>query len=91
LYAMTLFIWHQTAFIVITMVGLLICCPKGLLAAPTSLAWVADRFAWLPVFAVVLAVLWAVFRRFERSPRGFAAPAPSNDGLNASGTSSETS
>jgi Acyltransferase family len=67
--AMTLFLWHQTAFILVTMVGLLVCRPTGLLTAPTSLAWVTDRFAWLPVFAVVLAILWAVFRRFERSPR----------------------
>jgi len=31
--------------------------------------WVAERLAWLPVFAATLAVLWIVFRRAERPPR----------------------
>jgi hypothetical protein len=37
--------------------------------------WVAERLAWLPVFAAMLAVLWAVFHRAERAPRG-KRPAP---------------
>jgi hypothetical protein len=63
--AMTLFLWHQTAFIAVTMIGLLIGRPPGLLTAPDNLAWVLERLAWLPVFAVVLAVLWVLFRRAE--------------------------
>ncbi len=64
--AMTLFLWHQTAFIAVTMAGLVIGRTPGLLTAPDSFAWVVERLAWLPAFAVVLAILWAAFRRAER-------------------------
>jgi hypothetical protein len=37
----------------------------GLLTAPTGGLWVAERLAWLPVFAIVLSGLWLVFRRVE--------------------------
>jgi len=67
--AMTLFLWHQTAFLTVTLVGLLFGRLAGLHTAPDSALWVAERLAWLPVFAVTLAVLWIVFRRFERPPR----------------------
>jgi hypothetical protein len=63
--AMTLFLWHQTAFLTVTMAGLLAGRLAGLHTAPTSLTWVAERLAWLPAFAAVLAVLWLVFRRAE--------------------------
>jgi Acyltransferase family len=67
--AMTLFMWHQTAFLTVTMGGLLIGRLPGLHTAPAGYLWVAERLAWLPVFAVALAVLWIVFRRAERGPR----------------------
>jgi hypothetical protein len=67
--AMTLFLWHQTAFLAVTTAGLLAGRLPGLHTAPTSLAWVAERLAWLPAFAAALAVLWFVFRRAERAPR----------------------
>jgi hypothetical protein len=67
--AMTLFLWHQTAFLAVTMGGLLIGRLPGLHTAPAGYLWVAERFAWLPVFAVALTVLWIVFRRAERAPR----------------------
>jgi fucose 4-O-acetylase-like acetyltransferase len=67
--AMTLFLWHQTAFLTVTMAGLLAGRLAGLHTAPTSLTWVAERLAWLPAFAAVLAALWLVFRRAERAPR----------------------
>jgi hypothetical protein len=38
----------------------------GLLTAPSSALWVAERLAWLPVFATVLAGLWLAFRWVER-------------------------
>jgi hypothetical protein len=38
----------------------------GLLTAPTGSLWVAERLAWLPVFAIVLSGLWLAFRRVER-------------------------
>jgi hypothetical protein len=64
--AMTLFIWHQTAFIIVSSVGLLAGRVPGLLTAPTGV-WVAERLAWLPVFAIVLSGLCLVFRRAERA------------------------
>jgi Acyltransferase family len=73
--AMTLFLWHQTAFLAVTMGGLLIGRLPGLHTAPTSPLWVAERLAWLPVFAVMLAVLWTVFHRLEH-PRRPKRPAP---------------
>jgi peptidoglycan/LPS O-acetylase OafA/YrhL len=68
--AMTLFLWHQTAFIAVTSAGLLAGLLPGLLTAPTGPAWIAERLAWLPAFAVVLAALWLTFRRTEHpAPR----------------------
>ena len=67
--AITLFLWHQTAFLTVTMAGLLAGRLAGLDTAPTSLTWVAERLAWLPAFAAALAVFWIVFRRAERAPR----------------------
>jgi hypothetical protein len=66
--AMTLYLWHQTAFLAVTTAGLAIGRLPGLLTAPSSAAWVAQRLAWLPAFAAVLAVLWLVFHRAERRP-----------------------
>ena len=66
--AMTLFLWHQTAFLAVTMGGLLIGRLPGLHTAPSSPLWIAERLAWLPAFAAMLAVLWAVFHRAERVP-----------------------
>jgi hypothetical protein len=64
--AMTLFLWHQTAFLGVTMAGLLIGRLPGLHTAPSGALWVAERIAWLPAFAASLAALWAMFRRAER-------------------------
>ena len=64
--AMTLFLWHQTAFVAVTSLGLLAGRVPGLLTAPTDGLWVAERLAWLPVFAITLSGLWLAFRRAER-------------------------
>jgi hypothetical protein len=64
--AMTLFLWHQTAFVTVSSLGLLAGRVPGLLTAPTAPLWVAERLIWLPVFALTLAALWAAFRRVER-------------------------
>jgi hypothetical protein len=66
--AMTLFLWHQTAFLTVTMAALLIGRLPGLHNAPDSAIWVAERLAWLPVFAIALGLLWLVFHRAERAP-----------------------
>ena len=63
--AMTLFLWHQTAFITVSSAGLLAGRVPGLLTAPTSGLWVAERLAWLPAFAIMLSGLWLAFRRVE--------------------------
>ena len=70
--AMTLFIWHQTAFITVSSAGLLAGRVPGLLTAPAGGIWVAERLAWLPVFAIVLSGLWLAFHRVERSLTGVA-------------------
>jgi hypothetical protein len=71
--AMTLFLWHQTAFVTVTMLGSLFGRLPGLQTAPSSLAWIAERLAWLPAFAMGLGLLWAIFRRAEQPRRGRAA------------------
>jgi hypothetical protein len=69
--AMTLFLWHQSAFLAVNLAGSLIGRLPGLLTAPSSPLWIAERLAWLPVFAAALAVLWLLFHRAEhgRAPR----------------------
>ncbi len=64
--AMTIFLWHQTALMATTATGLLAGRLPGLHTLPDGLGWVAARLAWLPVFAVALAVCWAAFRSRER-------------------------
>jgi len=64
--AMTLFLWHQTAFLTVSSLGLLAGRVPGLLTSPAHGLWVAERLAWLPVFAITLSGLWLVFRRAER-------------------------
>ena len=64
--AMTLFLWHQTAFVTVSSAGLLAGRVPGLLTAPASGLWVAERLAWLPVFATMLCGLWLALRRAER-------------------------
>lgn len=64
--AMTLFLWHQTAFVTVSSLGLLAGRVPGLLTAPTAPLWIAERLAWLPVFAITLSGLWLAFRRVER-------------------------
>jgi hypothetical protein len=64
--AMTLFLWHETALVTVSSLGLLAGRVPGLLTAPASGLWVAERLVWLPVFATVLAGLWLALRRVER-------------------------
>jgi peptidoglycan/LPS O-acetylase OafA/YrhL len=68
--AMTLFLWHQSAFLAVTMAGALAGRLPGLLTAPAGAVWIAERLAWLPAFAATLAVAWLLFHRFERRSAG---------------------
>ncbi|MFF4790089.1 acyltransferase [Streptomyces sp. NPDC001276] len=64
--AMTIFLWHQTALMATTAMGLLAGRVPGLHTLPDDLGWVAVRLVWLPVFALVLTVCWAAFRTCEQ-------------------------
>ncbi|MFE0105709.1 acyltransferase [Streptomyces sp. NPDC059009] len=68
--AMTIFLWHQTAMMAVTALGLLAGAPlPGLHTAPDGPGWILARLAWLPVFALGLAVCWAAFRTYEQGGR----------------------
>ncbi|CAL9486181.1 hypothetical protein SUDANB106_03170 [Streptomyces sp. enrichment culture] len=65
--AMTVFLWHQTAMIAVTAVGLLADGPlPGLHTPPGGVGWVFARLLWLPVFAAALTVCLAAFGACER-------------------------
>ena len=68
--AMTIFLWHQTAMMAVTALGLLGGHDlPGLHTLPDSSGWVLARLAWLPVFAAALGLCWAAFHGFEQGPR----------------------
>ncbi|MFD0359824.1 acyltransferase, partial [Streptomyces sp. NPDC127110] len=76
--AMTILCWHQTAMLAAAVPGALAGAVPGLTTAPDTLGWIAARAAWMPVFAVLLAVIARYARRFEAAPppaRGRRAPA----------------
>ncbi|HTJ38191.1 MAG TPA: acyltransferase [Dactylosporangium sp.] len=62
--AMTIFLWHQTSLIAVTVLS-----PAplpGLHTTPQSTSWLTARVMWLPVFAAVLLAFWLLFLRVER-------------------------
>ncbi|MEV4471139.1 acyltransferase family protein [Nonomuraea salmonea] len=60
-HAITIFLWHQTAMIAVTALGLLTGrVLPGLHTAPESAAWVAARLTWLPAFGAVLVACCAL-------------------------------
>ncbi|MFI0448646.1 acyltransferase [Actinomadura sp. 6N118] len=65
--AMTVFLWHQTALMTIT-VGAALAAGTlpGLHSAPDTPAWLLARLPWLLAFAAALAGFWALAHRFER-------------------------
>ncbi|MFE6914671.1 acyltransferase family protein [Streptomyces rubiginosohelvolus] len=69
--AMTVFLWHQTAMIVVTTSALLLADGPlpGLHTVPEDTGWVVARLLWLPVFALALLGCWAVFRGYEQGGR----------------------
>ncbi|GAA0411853.1 acyltransferase [Streptomyces luteireticuli] len=70
--AMTVFLWHQTAMMAVTALGLLAGRPlPGLHTLPDGPDWVLARLAWLPVFAAALLVCRSAFHIHElRRPAG---------------------
>lgn len=76
--AMTIFLWHQTAMIAITSIGMLAESAMrragalgsgtlpGLHTTPDGPGWVLARVAWLPAFAAALLVCGAAFHGYER-------------------------
>ncbi|MGW5159457.1 acyltransferase family protein [Nonomuraea wenchangensis] len=65
---MTIFLWHQTAMIAVTTLGLLAGRPLlGLHTVPDEPSWVLARLAWLPAFALALCVCWGAFHAYERA------------------------
>lgn len=68
--AMTIFLWHQTAMMAVTALGLLVSADlPGLHTVPGSVGWIATRLVWLPVFAAALTLCWAAFRVYEQPRR----------------------
>ncbi|WNE96689.1 acyltransferase [Streptomyces luomodiensis] len=64
--AMTIFLWHQTAMMAVTVTALRPAGPlAGLHTVPDGPGWVVDRLLWLPVFAVALLICWAAFHSYE--------------------------
>ncbi|MEV4009993.1 acyltransferase [Nonomuraea angiospora] len=69
--AMTIFLWHQSAMILITALGLLAGeALPGLHTVPDGPEWVLARLGWVPVFGLALAVCWVAFHARERAPSG---------------------
>ncbi|MGW6706877.1 acyltransferase family protein [Streptomyces sp. NPDC054956] len=75
--AMTVFLWHQTAMMAVTALGLLVSTDlPGLHTVPDSAGWIAVRLLWLPVFAAALTVCWAAFRTYEQGGHRARSRAP---------------
>ena len=56
--ALPIYLQHQSVLILVTAAAALICpAAPGLLTAPDGPVWAAQRLAWLPVFAAVLAAV----------------------------------
>ena len=68
--AIVVFLWHQSALLVVTLGTRPLGTLAGLHTIPDSPIWVIQRLAWLPLFALVLGVLWAGANKLqEPSPR----------------------
>lgn len=64
--AIVVFLWHQSALLVVTLGTRPLGTLAGLHTVPDSLIWVAQRIAWLPLIAVVLGLLWAGANKLQR-------------------------
>ncbi|MFG2293451.1 acyltransferase [Streptomyces sp. NPDC048603] len=67
--AMTVFLWHQTAMMAVTALGLLSGSElPGLHTVPDGPGWIPVRLLWVPVFGLALGVCLAAFRTYEGRP-----------------------
>lgn len=84
--ALPVFLWHQTALLLVLLVGGGLLAAPGLLGVPDA-GWLAARVLWLPVFAVLLTGLCRLLHmsgpapvsrradpRQRRCPTGRATP-----------------
>ncbi|MEV0839740.1 acyltransferase [Actinocatenispora sera] len=62
--AMTVFCWHQSALLAVSLAGLPFGQVPGLLSPPAG-DWLALRLLWFPAFGAVLAGFCLLFRRVE--------------------------
>jgi hypothetical protein len=65
--AIVVFLWHQSALLVVTFGTRPLGTLAGLHTTPDSIMWVTQRLAWLPLFAIVLGFLWAGANKLQRS------------------------
>jgi hypothetical protein len=63
--AIILFLWHQSALLIVTLGARWIGTLPGLHTTPDSPVWVFQRLLWLPAFAAVLSLLWGAARKLE--------------------------
>ncbi|GAA2344733.1 acyltransferase [Streptomyces kunmingensis] len=63
--AMTILCWHQTAMLAAAVPASFAGQIPGLTAGPDTVAWIAARLAWLPLFAALLALIGRYARGFE--------------------------
>ncbi|WP_250009749.1 acyltransferase [Actinoplanes sp. M2I2] len=63
--AMSVFTWHQVALVGVSELARRVGTLPGLGDAPVDAGWVAARFAWYPVLALVLAGIVVLVRRYE--------------------------
>ncbi|MET8470918.1 acyltransferase [Streptomyces sp. NPDC006422] len=63
--AMTILCWHQTALLAAAIPGAIAGAIPGLTTAPDTLAWIAIRLAWLPLFGALLVLIGRYARGFE--------------------------
>jgi peptidoglycan/LPS O-acetylase OafA/YrhL len=64
--AIVVFLWHQTALLVVTLGTRPLGTLAGLHTTPDSLMWIAQRLAWLPLIAIALGLLWAGANNLQR-------------------------
>jgi peptidoglycan/LPS O-acetylase OafA/YrhL len=64
--AVTIFLWHQTAMIAVTAIGLPVGPLPGLHTVPDGAGWIFARLVWLPAFALALLVCRTAFHAHER-------------------------